>query len=178
MGSNALRWGGAALILLVALAFTAVAQQEEGEESPAPEKKPVRTEFLRRMYSTDRAAYGDAVRLVHSVISDAHSSGSHADLLAELEEKGIARADWELGEDDKVRKGVLAYMLVQALEIDGGVTIRIFGVSQRYALRELNYLKVLTGRYVEEFVTGREVIDVLQRARIYRTKGSLDMIRE
>lgn len=148
------------------------------QDAPPEPKQEGRTQFIRRMYSTNRASYGDTVRLVHALATGKPSDAPHAELLKALQEKGIARADWELKEGDKVTKGVLAYLLVKTLGISGGLTMTILGVSQRYALREMDYHQIIIGRYTEEYVTGREILDVMTRAEMFKKEGSLDSIRK
>ena len=179
MASNFLRWGGAVVILLGTLAIAGLARQDEQpEEQPEEASASTATEFLRKMYATDRTSFGDAVRLVSSLVVGDQALGEFDELLKELHDRNIAFKTWSYGENDKLRKGTLAVMLVMALKIEGGASMRIFGVSERYALRELNYSKILNGRYVDQYVSGRELIDVMQRARIFKTEGSLDSIRK
>ena len=173
MVSNLARWGGAVVILVAAIALGSFAQDAQ---DPVPEAEASQTRFLRKMYATDRTSYGDAARLVHSLVKGEHSTDGFDQIDGDLKRRGVADPSWSLGENDKLTRGVLAYMLVKALDIKGGATMRIFGVSERYALRETNYRKLLTGKFRGEFVSGRELIDVIQRASIWKEEGSIDSL--
>lgn len=181
------------LILAVALipfaaACTAGPPTEAPEEPPAVETAPEaadeeappaggsRTRFLRKMFATDQTSFGDAARLVQGLIEGATSADGDAAVIADLESRGVVDAGWGLKAEDKLTKGVLAYMLVRALEIEGGLTMQVLGVTRRYALREASHRGLVWGRYPQEFVTGRELIDVMQRATVYQQEGSLDSL--
>ena len=77
--------------------------------------------------------------------------------------------------DGLERKG-LTVIEVKGHGIQGGLTMRIVGVTERYALRETDYLNLLTGKYPQQYVTGRELIDTILRAEIFKKEGSLDSI--
>ena len=144
------------------------------QDAPPPEK---RTDVLRRLYEKDRAGYGDAVRLMLGLAKDAPVDGDFAALRQEAVERGLVDAGWDLAEAAPVDKGRVAYMLVQALGIKGGLTMRLFGVSPRYAFRECVYRKLIGGGTPGEFVRGRELIDILAAAEDYKQGGTLDAER-
>ena len=80
----------------------------------------------------------------------------------------IAREKWGLAPDKPLTKGKLAYMVCQALGIKGGVTMRLFGPSQRYCLFECQYLELMTGGATYEHVTGGELVSTIDRADQYK----------
>jgi hypothetical protein len=65
-------------------------------------------------------------------------------------------------------------MVCQALEIKGGVTMRLFGINRRYALRECIHLRLIASGTTDEYVTGRELIDVITNATVYKEQGNTD----
>jgi hypothetical protein len=52
--------------------------------------------------------------------------------------------------------------------------MRIFGINRRYALRECVFLRLIQGGTTDEYVTGRELIDVVTNAAIHKEQGSTD----
>ena len=142
--------------------------------APAPAGKEGRTAYLRRIFEKDRATYGDACRAVLSMLKDEHTDAAFAAVSGDLSGRGIVSADWGLQEGSLLTKGTLAYMLCQALEIKGGLTMRIFGISRRYALRECQHRRLIVGGVTDEYVTGRELIDVITNATVHREQGNAD----
>ena len=64
-------------------------------------------------------------------------------------------------------KGVAARMFCCALGIKGGLWLRFFGMSERYALRELVYEGIMFGGSADEIVNGQELVLMLTKAAEY-----------
>ena len=139
-----------------------------------PPAKESRTAYLRRLYEKDRATYGDACRAVLSLLKNEHTDADFATVAGDLNGRGVTNTAWALQESSLLTKGTLAYMLCQSLEIKGGVTMRLFGITRRYALRECLYRRLIAGGTVDEYVTGRELIDVLTNTAVHREQGNAD----
>lgn len=144
------------------------------QDKPAPAGKESRTAYLRRIFEKDRASYGDACRALLSLLKDEHTDADFAAVSGDLSGRGIVASDWNLQETSLLTKGTLAYMLCQALEIKGGLTMRLFGINRRYALRECQHRGLIVGGVMDEYVTGRELLDVLTNATVHREQGSAD----
>lgn len=158
-----------AIAAALAAAVPLFARQEAGGAAP----QESRTAWLRRVYATDRCTFGDGARGVLGLVSDAHVDGPFDSVRKDLAEPGIVASDWTVQESDKLTKGHLAYMLCRALKIEGGVVMRLFGPSRRYSLRECDFVGLIAGGSVDEFVSGRELLDILQKAAVYKAEGSL-----
>lgn len=142
------------------------------QESAPPERREARTEYVRRLFERDRATCEDACRMVLSLASGRHEGGDFESLRRGLLERGLMDPGWTLGPPDPVTKGTVAYLLCRALDIRGGLTMRIFGMTRRYAFRECVYLGIFSGGTPDEYVSGRELIDVITNAEFYRERGT------
>lgn len=69
-----------------------------------------------------------------------------------------------------LRKGLTAYMFCKALKIKGGILLTLFGVNQRYALKELVHQGVMSSGNVKDVVSGEELVLILTRAGNYMAK--------
>ncbi len=88
-----------------------------------------------------------------------------------LQSKGILPDDLDLSATEPVRKGTLALMLCRALDIKGGLFMRLVG-GTRYAYREAVYLELMQGGSEREYLTGPEVVDIMGRvARMKQTQA-------
>jgi len=88
-----------------------------------------------------------------------------------LQSRGILPGDWDLSATEPVRKGTLALMLCRALDIKGGLFMRLVG-GRRYAYREAVYLDLMQGGSEREYLTGPEVVDIMGRvARMKQTQA-------
>lgn len=86
-----------------------------------------------------------------------------------LKEKGMLPAKLtDLRPEAPLRKGVAAYMFCRALEIKGGALMRVFGASERYALRELVFSELMKEGHPRELVSGKELLSILLRTSDYK----------
>jgi hypothetical protein len=86
-----------------------------------------------------------------------------------LKEKGILPAKLSNAKANYLlRNGTAAYMFFQALDIEGGAITRIFGPSERYALRELVFKELVNEGPENKIVSGKELLSILLRASEYK----------
>lgn len=71
---------------------------------------------------------------------------------------------------EPLRKGLTAYMFSKALGIKGGLILRLFGMNERYALKELVYQGMMSSGNVKDIVSGEELISILTQAGNHRAK--------
>ncbi len=168
-------WRAVLAAALACATLPLVALQEKDREAKPKES---RTAYIRRIYAGDRASYGDACRAVASLARGGHTDDDFAAIHKDLSDRGIVDAGWGLQEGDKLRKGDLSYMLCRALGIKGGLTIQVIGLTRRYAFRECVYAGLVKGGTPGEYVSGRELIDFMTNAEIYKRNGNLDSVRK
>lgn len=95
---------------------------------------------------------------------------------AELESRGIARAEWNLQPDNVIDVGSVAFMVCRICRIEGGLNRLLFGSwgpgDRRYALRELTYREMIAERVEYQYLTGSDLYSLLQKAdRLMEKKG-------
>jgi len=69
-----------------------------------------------------------------------------------------------------LRKGLVAYMFRQALGIPGGIALRLFGPSERYALKELAFQGFMAPGHVNDLITGEELVQLATQAAQYHMR--------
>ena len=92
----------------------------------------------------------------------------------------ILPAEWGYQADRPITRGKVAYMICQACDIKGGVTLALTGPSRRYCLRELQYRGMMASGPPYNSVTGMEYVAILTRADELRQTGKISpvMIQE
>ena len=172
------RWTFAGVLgaLILNLAIPGSAQDQDKEEKKGGSGGG-RTAYVRRLFEKDRATFGDACRMVLSLVERKPVSGSFAEIQKDLDTRGILVGSWAIKESSPVDRGTLAYMLCKSLGIKGGLTIRLFGLSRRYALRECISIGLMNRGSAEKYVKGRMLIDVITDAGIYQREGNLNSVR-
>lgn len=116
------------------------------------------------------ATMGDGYQAVAMLVRRDGALADPAACRDMLRQRGVARASW--GDDlaAPVAKGRLAYMVCQALGIKGGLTMRLFGPSERYCLFECQHLELMAGGAVYQHCTGGELVSVIDRADVYQSR--------
>ena len=95
-----------------------------------------------------------------------------------LTAKGVLPGDWTYDAQRPITRGRLAYMVCRACDLRGGVILSLTGPSQRYCLRELQYMGMVSGTTVWGQPNGMEFVAILTRADTYRRTGELPAIME
>ena len=86
-----------------------------------------------------------------------------------LKGEGIIPGNINKGSDHDapLRKGVAAYMFAKTMDIKGGITLRVFGLNERYAFKELVYQEIMNPGNVNDVTSGPELILTLTQAADY-----------
>jgi len=140
--------------------------------------------FFRELNEKPQAEVRDLVTAVHILARDRHEEKSFESMRAELAVEGILPSGWTYKAESPVTVGMVAYGVCGALAkvpdgahgIPGGLTMTLFGNSQRYALRECRYLGIIpaeTGRTPR----GADLLGILARAAAYRKTGSAQTLQ-
>jgi len=80
--------------------------------------------------------------------------------------------------DDAVSRGDLAVAIVRTLDIKGGLTMRVFGPSPRYAVRELTYQAVYPPSSPNQTFSGAEFVGIIGRVEDYQRGNPADVPAE
>lgn len=76
-----------------------------------------------------------------------------------LKEKGLLPSSYDISQHNQpVYKGELAYMLIRVLDIKGGIMLHIFRNSQRYALKELVFKRLMFYGNIKDEISGKEFV--------------------
>ncbi|MBL8762827.1 MAG: hypothetical protein JNM07_00980 [Phycisphaerae bacterium] len=79
--------------------------------------------------------------------------------------------------DLAARRGMLARAIAVACEIRGGIVMRLFGVSDRYATRELVYLGLMIESTENQAISGLEYLGVMQKVQDHLQTAELNSAR-
>jgi len=134
--------------------------------------------FLDRVSTQDTVCENDAYRGMLLLVDGEDKAKTFQDRVGALVAKGILPKDWDHDANRTITKGRLAYMVCQACKIRGGVVMSLTGPSQRYCLRELQYMKMIAAGTPLASVPGLEYVAVISRADVYGRTGKVPDIME
>jgi hypothetical protein len=111
----------------------------------------------------------DALRSLLMLISQDNSALDQAGQIKLLKERSIIppKIASAFASEKPLRKGLAAEMFCRALGIKGGLTLRLFGMNQRYAFNELVFLRIMPQGSQDDIISGREFIALFTKAVEY-----------
>lgn len=168
----------AALAALLAVGGCAApADRINGGEAVLPAGESSGT-FLDRVSSLKNVTENDALRGALLLADGKDEAANFAARVERARTLGLVGAGWSFQADRPITKGRLAYIVYQACKTRGGITLWLFGPSQRYCLLELQYQGMISGGLACTPITGLEYVAIITRADTYiQTGGIPDLIQ-
>jgi len=178
------------LLVLAVLAFPAAEQALAVEPPAAPANPAANTEkapgpsdaaFFAELGYKDTATAADASRALAILVSEGSQVGDDFETAkAYLAKRGVLAGGWfaKAAADAPVSRGHLAVLICKTLGIKGGIWMRMFGPNPRLALNECAYLEVMVRGCDYGYVTGGELVGVIDRADRLRSKGTQHAVPE
>jgi len=138
----------------------------QSAEQPAT---PVEPEYFKSLLSRKVVFFADACKVMTLLLGRQDEYPDTVSQITFLEENNILPQDLSSRPDPKepLRKGQIAYMLCRALDIKGGLWIHIFGLSQRYAVKELAFEGIAESGNSRDIISGKELILMLGSSADY-----------
>lgn len=124
--------------------------------------------YYRVLAAKPNATFEDAVRVFFELTLDVDAGAlTFKEQAKALADMGVIRREWMKDPRMLLTRGRTAYMLCEACRIWGGLTMWVWGNSERYAYRECVYNDVWTGGNQRNLMTGGELMGVLKWAADY-----------
>ena len=127
--------------------------------------KPDATEvqFWHDLESRPLTTNDDAFHGLLLYLDGADPASDYGARVSVLKQRGLLPANFHGGEDDAIERGTLAVALVKVLHLRGGVTMQLFGVTPRYAMRELVYRRIYPESGENQLFSGAEFVGIIGR---------------
>ena len=122
-------------------------------------------DFIDCMVRQAKCTVADAVRAVCMLEAGEDIGKNYRERYEYLKERGIVRDAWHLKPDQWIDRGTLAYMLLKAAHIKGGINMFLFASwglgDRRYAYREMLYRDLMEEGVSYNYVSGPELITAI-----------------
>ena len=102
-------------------------------------------------------------------------ASDYAGRVRELKHRRMLPQGFDQPAERAVDRGTLAVALLKALKIQGGLALRVFGPSPRYAVRELMFLNVYPPSTPNQSFSGNEFVGIIGRVEDYQ-RGNPDNV--
>jgi hypothetical protein len=146
----------------------------------APEKAPAwagaddsDARFFGELGYKDCATAADAARALVILVSEGKQRpGDFEACKAYLAQRGVLPEGWldKAKADEPVEKSNLARLVCRAMGVKGGLWMRLLGPLPRLALRECIYHELMPGGADYAYVSGGELVGVIDRCDRWRAK--------
>jgi len=94
---------------------------------------------------------------------------SYSERVTLLKTRGWLSSDFNEAGNMVMERGTLAKLLSHALEIEGGVMMRLTDKNRRYSTRELVYLGIMGAGTEQQVLSGIDYIGVISKAQDWQT---------
>lgn len=152
---------------------------EPQETSYDPNDTTAQLDFWHELPGRSAISNNEGVHGIILLMEGTDTSGSYENRLAYLDERGWLPPS--LKEEDAnvaMQRGMLAAILVRALEIDGGVMMQLTGRAPRYAYREMVYLDLMPPGSEQMVVDGLDFLGVISECEDYRRAQAMEAQRD
>lgn len=138
----------------------------EAKKMDMPDVQEGQNTYFSQLFTKETADLADAYKALVILMGAEGRYPDTASQFAFLKEEGIIPKSVLIKADDHapLRKGAAAYMFAKMMGIKGGITIKIFGLSERYAFKELVYQEIMRPGNVHDVMSGPELILTITRA--------------
>ena len=153
------------------LSVTEELRYEKKQPSPQPSKS-IDQDYFKELLERKNSLFSDACKTVSILMGVADQYPDFQSQFDFLKQNNIIpkKVAYDLVPNQPLRKGLASYMYCKALKIKGGLWMRLFGVNQRYAFKELVYMEMMLPGHEKDIVTGKELILLLTEAADYLTQ--------
>jgi hypothetical protein len=138
-----------------------------GEDAPQTQM-----DFWHRLTEEPVTCNDDAFHGLLLFLDGRDTAGDYDERVQALKQRRLLAAGFDEPADFGIRRGTFAEAIVKVLKIRGGLTMHVAGPTPRYAVRELQYLRIYPRSSAHQTFSGDEFVSVIGRVEDYqRSKG-------
>ena len=161
--TGAAKWA-AALLLAVCLGGCQTARVAQPLTSELAGNEPqTQMEFWHTLGERPVTSNDEAFHGLILYMDERDDAGDYAQRVGLLQSRGMLDGDFDHPASEAVTRGTMAVAIVRLLDIEGGVTMRVFGPTPRYATRELRYMNFYMPSSPQQTFTGSEFLGLMGR---------------
>ena len=117
----------------------------------------------RRLATNDEAFHGMLLYLDGN-----DPANSYVDRVKLMKSRSLLPADFSGGANDAATRGTLSVPICKALQIKGGLVMRLVGPTPRYATRELQFLGLYPPSSTNQIFSGTEFVGIIGKLDDYQ----------
>lgn len=162
------------IAIVIAIASTGCGARTAGVAlDPALATADAQIDFWHTLPSRKVVSNDEAFHALLLVAGDDDPAKDYDGRVAALKQRRMLPAGFAGEAASAAERGTLAVAIVRLLSIEGGLTMRLFGVHGRYAVRELEVAGIYPPSSPHQSFSGAEMLGIVGRIEDYqRTKST------
>lgn len=167
-------WKSSGVVMVTAAALMMGACQSTRVEQPMSaelvnsQEVDDQMDFWHDLAQRPMVANDEAFHALLLFVDGQDTAGSYEARVENLKDRKMLPGSFDAPADHAITRGDLAVALVGALEIKGGVMLRLMPTSRRYATRELAYEGLFPQSSEHQTFTGEQFIGIIGKAEDYQ----------
>lgn len=141
-------------------------QQHQGDDLDA------QMAFWHSLAEAPVTSNDDALHGLILFLDSSDPATDYAQRVDTLKNRQILPASFNAPAEEAISRGTLAVALSKALDVRGGVMVRLTKNAPRYAVRELEFLGLYPPSSPHQTFSGAEYVGVIGRAEDYMARGA------
>ncbi len=125
-------------------------------------------DFWHAMPGRAVASNDEAMHAILLFIDNEDTAGNYDGRVWMLKRRELLPESFDGKADEAVQRGTLAVMIVNILDVKGGVTMHLLGATPRYATRELMYMNLYPPSSPQQTFSGAELLGIIGRLEDYQ----------
>ncbi len=156
-------------MLLVALSGCQEAHVPESVVAKYPaDDAGAQLDFWHALAERPLTSNDDAFHGMLLYLDSKDASKNYSDRVTALQKRGLLAADFHEPADLAIERGTMAVMICKTLHIHGGWVMHVFGVSPRYAVKELVDNDIYPPSSPQQTFSGTEFVGVIGKLDDYQ----------
>ncbi|MGB7160845.1 MAG: hypothetical protein WBD40_22470, partial [Tepidisphaeraceae bacterium] len=132
-------------------------------------------EFWHALAEKPLTSNDDAFHGLLLYLDNKDDAKDYAGRVANLRSRDMLPRGFDEPADYAVRRGTLAVAILKLTGIRGGLTLRVFGPSPRYSVRELMFVGLYPPSTPNQVLTGPEYVGIIGRVEDYQRGNPADV---
>ena len=170
-----LQWTAAPLLTAMTLMLLVGCQSVQVEDSLTEahggNDARARMAFWHNLHDRPVVTNDEALHALLLFFEGEDPADNYAARVEAAKQRGWVPQDFDAKANAGVRRGTLAVAIVEALEIKGGVWLRLLGPTPRYATRELEYMNLMPPSSPQQIMGGAAFLGLISRVEDYQRRN-------
>lgn len=135
-----------------------------------PQPATPEMEFFRALLERRVTYHADLAKVIVILLGEESQHPTFEERVLFLREQRLLPVRAAFRPTDPLQRGLAATVVCRALGIRGGILPRLFGLSERYAIKELVHAHIMVAGFPQDLLSGKALTAVFLQSADYRLR--------